>query len=192
MPLSTVTGPVSDNLKPGSLILLFAVIILAPIIQDRLSEEAVKYVQDNASAHNGMPTEWDGKQVYCVLFPEYFSHSEYSSGVTMIGPSGSPLGVNDQYNGTGACVGGLVGYSSGMELMLNATEIAGGSLSVDYDVGEWGPYVHTIGGLNADNITGDFNWAWWSLEHNGAVSMVGIGDLVMSEGDVIIWRISTS
>ena len=182
----------SDKLKPGSLILLFAVIILAPIIQDRLSEEAVKYVQDNASAHNGMPTEWDGKQVYCVLFPEYFSHSEYSSGVTMIGPSGSPLGVNDQYNGTGACVGGLVGYSSGMELMLNATEIAGGSLSVDYDVGEWGPYVHTIGGLNADNITGDFNWAWWSLEHNGAASMVGIGDLVMSEGDVIIWRISTS
>lgn len=192
MPLSTVTGPVSDKLKPGSLILLFAVIILAPIIQDRLSEEAVKYVQDNASAHNGMPTEWDGKQVYCVLFPEYFSHSEYSSGVTMIGPSGSHLGVNDQYNGTGACVGGLVGYSSGMELMLNATEIAGGSLSVDYDVGEWGPYVHTIGGLNADNITGDFNWAWWSLEHNGAASMVGIGDLVMSEGDVIIWRISTS
>lgn len=181
----------SDKLKPGSLLLLFAVILLAPVIQDRLSEEAIKYVEDNESAHEGMPMEWDGKQVFCTLFPEDFPHAEYSTGVTMIDSRGSTLGVNEEYNGTGACVGGFEGFTQGMDFMLNASEVVGNSLYVGYDVGELGPFVHTIGGLNSNNITGDFSSAYWNLEHNGAPSMVGIGDLVMSDGDVILWRIST-
>ena len=181
----------SDKLKPGSLLLLFAVIILAPVIQDRLSEEAIKYVADSESAHNGMPTEWDGKQVFCTLFPEDFPHAEYSTGVTMIDSSGSTLSINEEYNGTGACVGGFEGSTHGLDFMLNASAVVGNSLSIGYDIGEWGPLVHTIGGINSNNITGDFSGAYWHLDHNGATSMVGIGDLVMADGDVILWRIST-
>ena len=55
----------------------------------------------------------------------------------------------------------------------------------------WGPFVHTIGGLNVDEVQGDFNGAYWSLSHNGEYSMVGIGDLTMSQGDVISGDIAT-
>ena len=50
---------------------------------------------------------------------------------------------------------------------------------------------NTIGGLNANNLTGNFSGAYWELLHNGEYSMVGIGDLIMSEADVILWRIGT-
>jgi len=74
---------------------------------------------------------------------------------------------------------------------MNSTRMANGHLSVGYEVGQWGAFVHTIGGLNSDSLAGDFNGAYWHLDHNGAPSMVGIGDLVMSEGDVIEWSIGT-
>ena len=50
-----------------------------------------------------------------------------------------------------------------------------------------GSFVHTIGGLNADAMTGDFNGAYWDL--SGMTSTVGI--VVMSDGDVISRSIST-
>lgn len=166
-------------------------IVLAPSIQDILSEEASKFIDDNESAHDGLPTEWEGKQAICVHFPASSPHDEFSQGVTMIGADGSDLGVNQNLNRTGACVGGFEGYSNGLDFMMDSTRVASGLLSVGYDVGQWGHFVHTIGGLNADTMTGDFNGAYWNLDHNGATSMVGIGDLVMSEGDVISWSVGT-
>jgi len=181
----------SDFLKPASVVALLALIVLAPSIQDILSEEASKFIDDNESAHDGLPTEWEGKQVLCVHFPASSPHDKFSKGVTMIGADGSDLGVNQNLNRTGACVGGFVGYSNGLDFMMDSTRVASGALSVGYDIGQWGHFVHTIGGLNADTMVGDFNGAYWNLDHNGATSMVGIGDLVMSEGDVISWGIGT-
>jgi len=40
-------------------------------------------------------------------------------------------------------------------------------------------------------VRGEFGGAYWSLSHNDVESMVGIGDLVMSEGDVLSWSIMT-
>lgn len=182
----------SDILKPVSVVALFALVILAPSIQDILTDEAYKYVDDNESAHDGLPTEWENKQVICMFFPaDSPQGEEFSKGVTMIDADGVELGENQNLNKTGACVGGFEGYSNGLDFMMDSTRSARGALSVGYDVGQWGHYVHTIGGLNADALTGDFNGAYWNLDHNGAVSMVGIGDLVMSEGDVISWSIET-
>ena len=78
-----------------------------------------------------------------------------------------------------------------MTFFLNSTNATNGDLDVSYDVTEWGPYVHTIGGLNANELTGNFSGAYWELLNNGEISMVGIGDLIMSEGDVLLWRIAT-
>jgi len=181
----------SDYLKPASVVALLALIVLAPTIQDRLSEEAAKFIDDNESAHDGLPSEWEGKQVICVHFPASSTHDKFSSGVTMIGSDGSDMGVNEDLNRTGVCIGGFEGHSNGLDFMMDSTRVANGALSVGYDVGQWGAFVHTIGGLNADTMTGDFNGAYWHLDHNGAASMVGIGDLVMSEGDVISWSIGT-
>ncbi|MFL2975355.1 MAG: DUF4430 domain-containing protein [Candidatus Thalassarchaeaceae archaeon] len=181
----------SDFLKPASVVALLALIAIAPSIQDNLSAEASKFIDDNESAHDGLPTQWEGKQVICVHFPASSSHDRFSQGVTMIGADGSDLGANQNLNRTGACVGGFEGYSNGLDFMMDSTRVASGDLSVGYDVGQWGHFVHTIGGLNADTMTGDFNGAYWNLDHNGATSTVGIGDLVMSEGDVISWGIDT-
>ena len=191
-PISVPSKPMSDILKPASVVALLTLVILAPSIQDVLTDEAYKYVDDSESAHDGLPVEWENKQVICVFFPaDTPQGEEFSKGITMIDADGVELGENQNLNGTGACVGGFEGYSNGLDFMMDSTRSARGTLSVGYDVGQWGHYVHTIGGLNADAMKGDFNGAYWNLDHNGGVSMVGIGDLVMSEGDVISWSIET-
>lgn len=182
---------VSENLKPTSILVLVTLVFLASTIQDALSKETAKFVGNNESAHHGLPLEWNGDQVICVLYPPDHPHAEFNYGVTMIDSDGTTLGVNENYNGTGACIGGFEGYSEGFEFMMDAARAAGDRLAVGYEVGEGGPFVHTIGGLNANQVIGDFNGAYWSLGHNGEMSMVGIGDLVLSEGDVILWSIGT-
>jgi len=181
----------SNDLKPAAIVAVIVLIILTPAIQNALNEEAAKYVNDSESSHDGLPESWNETQVLCVLFPVDSPHTEFDNGVTMIDSDGSTLGVNTDYNGTGACVGGFTGYTDGMPFFLDATNATAGDLAVAYDIGDFGPYVHTIGGLNANNLTGDFSGAWWELIHNGAISMVGIGDVVLSEGDVLLWRIAT-
>ena len=86
----------SDILKPVSLVALFALVILAPSIQDILTDEAYKYVDDNESAHDGLPTEWGDKQVICIFFPvDSPQGEEFSKGVTMIDADGVELGENN-------------------------------------------------------------------------------------------------
>ena len=181
----------SDKLKIGSIVALVSLVLLAPLMQDLLSEETTRFVQDSESSHDGLPMEWVNKQVICIFFPIEQPHQKSPQGVTMIDENGIELGVNTDLNRTGACLGGFEGFSNGLDFMMNSTRLAGGALSVGYDIGQWGVFIHTIGGLNADKLTGDFNGAYWSLDHNGAYSMVGIGDLVMSEGDVVSWSIGT-
>ena len=179
-------------LKSGSIIAVVVLILLSPAIQDVLNDEAAKYVNDSESSHDGLPSEWNTNQVICVHFPLEYPHSQYSSGITMIDSDGSVLGVNEDLNSTGACVGGFEGYTDAVEFMMGATRATGGQLSVGYTVDpNWGPFVHTIGGLNVDEISGNFTAAYWELLHNGEISMVGIGDLTLSEADVILWRIGT-
>ena len=114
----------SDLLKPASVIALIVLIIIGPSIQERLSEETVRFIEDNESAHDGLPTEWEGKQVICIHFPASSPHDMFPQGVTMIGTDGSDLGVNEDLNRTGACVGGLDGYSNGLDFMMDSTRLA--------------------------------------------------------------------
>ncbi len=181
----------ATNLKPASIVAVVVLIILTPAIQNELRDKAATYVNDSESSHDGLPDSWDNQQVLCVIFPTEAPHTEFVTGVTMIETDGTTLGVNTDFNGTGACVGGFTGYTEGMPLFLDATNGTDGDLAVGYDVGDWGPYVHTIGGLNANNLTGDFTGAYWELHHNGEISIVGIGDVLLSEGDVLLWRIGT-
>jgi|TARA_B100000315_G_C14563239_1_gene581604 hypothetical protein len=46
----------------------------------------------------------------------------------------------------------------------------------------FGPYVHTL-----DGVAGD-SGHYWELNHNGAYSMVGAGDLQLHDGDTIAWK----
>ncbi|HJL64855.1 MAG TPA: hypothetical protein QGF70_04635, partial [Candidatus Thalassarchaeaceae archaeon] len=101
----------SDKLKPASILILVALVLLAPSIQDALSKAAAKFVNDSESSHQGLPLEWNDNQVICVVFPSDYTHSEYNQGMTMINDDGLVISVNEDYNGTGACVGGFDGYT---------------------------------------------------------------------------------
>ncbi len=46
----------------------------------------------------------------------------------------------------------------------------------------FGPYVHTL-----DGVAGD-SGRYWELNHNGAYSLVGAGDLQLQDGDVVMWK----
>ena len=182
----------SDELRLGSIALLYTVLLLLPFITDSVNEEVARFVSDSESSHVGLPNEWDENQAICIYFPVEHPHPVYSSGVSMINADGSMIGVNYDLNLTGACVGGFEGYTDGINFMMDATRVAGGHLAVGYSVNpNWGEFVHTIGGLNDQEVQGDFNGAYWSLSHNGRYSVVGIGSLVMEEGDVISWNIET-
>ena len=100
----------SDLIKPASIILLVIVVASLPFLQDSVNDEAAKFVSDSESSHDGLPTQWDGKQAICIFFPESNTHPEFSTGVTMIDSDGETIGVNDALNSTGACVGGFEGY----------------------------------------------------------------------------------
>ena len=116
----------SNKLKPASILILVTLVLLASTIQDALSKETAKFVGDNESAHHGLPLEWNGDQVICILFPPDYPHAEFNYGVTMIDSDGTTLGVNENYNGTGACIGGFEGYGEGLEFMMDATRAVGG------------------------------------------------------------------
>ena len=97
----------SDLMKPASIILLVIVVASLPFLQDSVNDEAAKFVSDSESSHDGLPTQWDGKQAICIFFPESNTHPEFSTGVTMIDSDGETIGVNNALNSTGACVGGF-------------------------------------------------------------------------------------
>ena len=118
----------SDIIKPASIILLVIVVASLPFLQDSVNDEAAKFVSDSESSHDGLPTEWEDRQVICIFFPESNPHPEFSTGVTMIDPDGETIGVNDALNSTGACIGGFEGYEHGMDFMMDATRVAGGLL----------------------------------------------------------------
>ena len=179
--------------KALSGVAVIAVIMLAPSISDRLNEEAASYVNDSDSAHDGLPETWVNSQALCVLFPSEAAHAKFSSGVTMIEFDGSTIGVNMDYNGTGACVGGFSGFENGKDLMDSAVNASSPDLSYNSTEFSFGLQIDSIGGIepcDAYSCT-DSSGAYWSLYHNGGHSMVGISDMILSEGDVVLWKIET-
>ena len=149
----------SDIIKPASIILLVIVVASLPFLQDSVNDEAAKFVSDSESSHDGLPTEWEDRQVICIFFPESNPHPEFSTGVTMIDPDGETIGVNDALNSTGACVGGFEGYEHGMDFMMDATRVAESTVLFDTQWILIGGRSYTIGGLNVDEVQGDFNGA---------------------------------
>jgi hypothetical protein len=90
-------------------------------------------------------------------------------------------------------VGGLSGYEDGFGMMLNATDIAEGDLEVVYSTSQYGVMIETIGGVDPCDFhtCSSTQGAYWSLYHNNAWSMVGIGDIVLDEDSVLEWKIET-
>ena len=172
---------------------------------DSTEDARSRLITNENNSYYGLPSEWENKQVICIYFPSEFvtqnmTASKFSEDRIFLDVDGSEILIDtnseDKVNfsediATGVCIGGFENYTSGFNFMLDATNVVDGGLEVSYDNSVWGPYVHTIGGLNANKLTGNFSGAYWALYHNGVMSDVGIGDLVLSENSVIIWKIAT-
>jgi len=184
----------SDNrLKGVSAFLLVMAVVSAPTLNQEWTRMTSELIDDEGNSHNGLPDIWLGKQVVCVDFPVGAAHSDYADGRHYIDYDGTDFMTETEFNGTGACVGGLSGYENGFGMLLNATDIAEGDLEVVYSTSQYGVMIETIGGVDpCDYHTcSSTQGAYWSLYHNNAWSMVGIGDLVLVEDSVLEWKIET-
>ena len=192
-----------------SVVVLITVVIIFPQINkfwlDSTEDARSRLITIENNSYYGLPSEWENKQVICIYFPSEFvtqnmTASKFSEDRIFLNVDGSEILIDanseDKVNfsediATGVCIGGFENYTSGFNFMLDATNVVVEGLEVSYDNSVWGPYVHTIGGLNANKLTGNFSGAYWALYHNGLMSDVGIGDLVLSENSVIIWKLAT-
>ena len=76
-----------------------------------------------------------------------------------------------------------------------------GRTHIDYDGGDtfqlnitqysFGLMVDSIAGVDPSQMAGNFSGAYWSLYHNGALSMIGIIELELDSDSVITWRVDT-
>ena len=55
----------------------------------------------------------------------------------------------------------------------------------------FGLMVDSIAGVDPSQMSGNFSGAYWSLYHNGALSMIGIIELELDSDSVITWRVDT-
>ncbi|MAK05098.1 MAG: hypothetical protein CMA03_04340 [Euryarchaeota archaeon] len=192
-----------------SVVILVAVIVAFPQINklwlESTEEVRSSLITSENNTHYGLPSEWENTQVICIHFPiedvtSNMTASNFTEDITYFDASGSEILINEDSEAlvnysegrdSGVCVGGFDNYTAGFNFMLEATNVTNGEIEIGYDDSDWGPYIHTIAGLNANDLTGNFSGAYWALYHNGVTSDVGIGDLVMLENSVIVWEIAT-
>jgi len=184
---------VDNRLKALSAIWLVFFLVSAPAISHEWARMTSELVTEEGDSHHGLPDLWDGQQVVCIHFPNNSTHPDYSDGRHHIDYDGTDFMTDDESSATGACVGGFSGYENGFDLMLNATNTAEGDLEVAYSTSEYGIMIETIGGIDpcSSYTCSSTQGAYWSLYHNNAWSMVGIGELVLQDDSVIVWQVDT-
>ena len=148
-------------------------------------------VDEEDDPHFGLPDLWDGKQVVCVHFPQDLAQEGYDKGRKHIDNDGTQFMTDNDWNETGACIGGFSGFNNGWALFNAAANSTGSDFNIEYTDFGWGIMIDSIGGANPSTMTGDFQGAYWALYHNGALSSVGIADLTLDDDSVITWRVDT-
>ncbi|MEE3134621.1 MAG: DUF4430 domain-containing protein [Candidatus Thermoplasmatota archaeon] len=179
----TIFQPKS-RLKAISVIWLVTLIISTPIINSEWNR-INNLLLDEEKSHYGLPKEWEDKQVMCIHFPDDYTSSEFNDGRHHISSTGETIFIDTYWNESGVCLGGFSEYSNGFDFLLNSTNILDNKLLVNYTESSFGPYVTSIGGFTP---TGN---SYWALYHNGAMSMVGIGDLELNSNSIILWQVDT-
>ena len=96
-----------------------------------------------------------------------------------------------EWNETGACIGGFSGHDNGWSLLNAAINSTGDTFLLNITQYSLGLMVDSIAGVDPSQMPGNFSGAYWSLYHNGALSMIGITELELDSDSVITWRVDT-
>jgi len=182
---------VSDSLKPISLAVLVILLISFPTISTKWARMTAELVDEGDNPHFGLPDNWDGKQVVCIHFPEADAPEDFDHGRTHIDYDGTEFMSDDEWNETGACIGGFSGHDSGWSLLNAAVNSTGATFQLNTTQYSFGLMVDSIAGVDPSQMSGNFSGAYWSLYHNGALSMIGITELELDSDSVITWRVDT-
>lgn len=148
-------------------------------------------VNQEDDPHYGLPDLWDGKQVVCLHFPERNVPAGFDDGRHHIDYDGTDFMTDVEWNETGACIGGFSGFENGWDLLDAAINATGDDFAVTTTSYSFGLMIDSIAGVDPSTMAGEFNGAYWSLYHNGALSMVGIADLELDPDSVVTWRVDT-
>ena len=180
-----------NRLRALSITWLILLVLSFSTITTEWARMTSELVDEEDDPHYGLPDIWEGEQVVCFHFPEGYAPTGLGDGRHHIDNDGTAFMTDDAWIETGVCVGGFSGYNNGWNVLKTAVNTSGNSLELNTTVFPFGLMVNSIGGIDPSLMTGDFGGAYWSLYHNGGLSMVGITDLELDSDSVIPWRVDT-
>ena len=191
-----VAGRYDENrLKSLSVAWVVFLLITFPTLSTEWARMTSELVDDDEDSHYGLPDIWEGKQVVCFNFPEENAPEGYGGGRHHIDSDGTEFMTDSTWNGSGACIGGFSGFEIGIDLMDEAVSASGGVFSYNTTQFSFGLQIDSIGEIepcDAAPCPEDFSsGAYWALDHNGQMAMVGISDIPLEDDSVISWNIET-
>ena len=181
----------SDSLKPISLGILVLLLVSFPKISTEWARMTAELVDEEDDPHFGLPDIWDGQQVVCIHSPEAEAPEDFDQGRIHIDYDGTEFMSDVEWNETGACIGGFSDHDNGWSLLNAAINSTGDTFLLNITQYSFGLMVDSIAGVDPSQMSGNFSGAYWSLYHNGALSMIGITELELDSDSVITWRVDT-
>ena len=183
------------RLKSASVVFLVILLLSSSTLSTEWGRMTSELVDNDEDPHYGLPDLWDGKQAVCFHFPSDFAPSGLNDGRHHIDYDGTDFKTDENWNSTGACVGGFEGYDFGIDLLNAAVTATGDLFILNASESSFGLFINTIAGVDpcdTHTCAEDFSsGAYWELLHNGAYSMLGISDLPLDSDSVITWQIAT-
>ena len=183
------------RLKSASVVFLVVLLLSFSTLSTEWGRMTSELVDNDEDPHYGLPDLWDGKQAICFHFPSDFAPSGLNDGRHHIDYDGTDFKTDDNWNSTGACVGGFEGYTNGLELFNAAVAVTGTTFTYTYTEFSFGWQIDSIGGVapcDTNTCAEDSSsGAYWQLLDNGEISLLGISDLELDSDSVITWQITT-
>lgn len=184
-----------NRMKSASLVFLVMLMLSTSTLSTEWGRMTSELVEESDDPHYGLPDLWDGKQAVCFHFPSGSAPSDLDDGRHHIDYDGTDFKTDDNWNVTGACVGGFEGYDNGLDLLNAAVDATGEQFALNITEFSFGLQINTIAGISpcdAYDCAEDFSsGAYWEILHNGAYSLVGVSDLVLDSDSVITWQIAS-
>ena len=123
-----------NRLKALSVAWVVFLVLSFSTITTEWARMTAELVDEDDDPHYGLPDIWEGEQVVCFHFPEGYAPTGFDDGRHHIDNDGTEFMTDDDWNETGACIGGFSGYNNGWNLLNTAVNTSGNSLELNTTV----------------------------------------------------------